>query len=197
MRQRVMISMALACQPKLLLADEPTTALDVTIQSQILDLLANLKRERGMAIMLITHDLGIVAQHADVVCVMYAGRVVEYAKVFDLFENPLHPYTRGLLACRPKLGERAERLRTVSEIVDNPLEFQRLVGSKRGMIPWWPRHEPPGGVTRDVAGCQSALLEIEPEHWVACWRTEAVALAANRRPNIAFRRESVRSAEVA
>jgi ABC-type dipeptide/oligopeptide/nickel transport system ATPase component len=191
MRQRVMIAMALACNPKVLLADEPTTALDVTIQAQILDLLARLKRERGLAIMLITHDLGIVAQHADVVCVMYAGRVVEYAKVFDLFESPLHPYTRGLLACRPRIGERAERLRTVSEIVENPLEFQRLPGAKRGVIPWWPRHEPPRGVRADAAGGSSALIEVEPEHWVACWRTEAVMAGLNRRPNLIYRRYAV------
>ncbi len=113
MRQRAMIAMALACRPKLLLADEPTTALDVTIQAQILDLLSSLREEHGMAILLITHDLGIVAQRADVVCVMYAGRCVEYARVKDLFRNPLHPYTRGLFHSRPTLTERRARLTTV------------------------------------------------------------------------------------
>jgi ABC-type dipeptide/oligopeptide/nickel transport system ATPase component len=190
MRQRVMIAMALACEPKLLLADEPTTALDVTIQAQILELLGRIKRERGMGIMLITHDLGIVAQHAEVVCVMYAGRVVEYAKVFDLFENPLHPYTRALLACRPRLDQRAERLTTVAQVVDNPLEFKRLADSgprsRRGIEPWWPTNPPPTGVTRGPQRVTSSLHEVEPEHWVACWRTEAVALMPGRKPDVAF-----------
>jgi ABC-type dipeptide/oligopeptide/nickel transport system ATPase component len=128
MRQRVMIAMALACRPKLLLADEPTTALDVTIQAQILELLQELQRTRGMSIMLITHALGVVAENADVVCVMYAGRVVEYANVVELFDNPLHPYTRGLLASIPKVGERKDRLVTIKEVVDNPAEFRKLPG---------------------------------------------------------------------
>jgi peptide/nickel transport system ATP-binding protein len=104
MRQRVMIAMALACNPKLLIADEPTTALDVTIQAQILDLMADLKRRVGAAIMVITHDLGVVAEIAERVIVMYAGRKVEEAKVTDLFRAPRHPYTQGLLAAVPKLG---------------------------------------------------------------------------------------------
>jgi len=104
MRQRVMIAMALACNPKLLIADEPTTALDVTIQAQILDLMADLKRRVGAAIMVITHDLGVVAEIAERVIVMYAGRKVEEAKVADLFRAPRHPYTQGLLAAVPKLG---------------------------------------------------------------------------------------------
>jgi peptide/nickel transport system ATP-binding protein len=104
MRQRVMIAIALACNPKLLIADEPTTALDVTIQAQILDLMADLKKRVGAAIILITHDLGVVAEIAERVMVMYAGRKVEEAKVTDLFREPLHPYTQGLLAAVPKLG---------------------------------------------------------------------------------------------
>ncbi|MDE2007059.1 MAG: ABC transporter ATP-binding protein [Rhodospirillales bacterium] len=104
MRQRVMIAMALACNPKLLIADEPTTALDVTIQAQILDLMRALKQKIGSAIMLITHDLGVVAETAERVVVMYAGRVVEEAQVGPLFAQPLHPYTRGLLGAVPKLG---------------------------------------------------------------------------------------------
>jgi len=104
MRQRVMIAMALACSPKLLIADEPTTALDVTIQAQILDLMADLKKRVGAAIILITHDLGVVAEIAERVVVMYAGRKVEEAKVADLFRAPRHPYTQGLLAAVPKLG---------------------------------------------------------------------------------------------
>ena len=104
MRQRVMIAMALACNPKVLIADEPTTALDVTIQAQILDLMADLKRRTGAAIILITHDLGVVAEVAERVMVMYAGRKVEEAAVADLFRSPRHPYTQGLLGAVPKLG---------------------------------------------------------------------------------------------
>ena len=114
MRQRVMIAMALSCKPKLLIADEPTTALDVTIQAQILELLRKLQRETGMAILLITHDLGVVAENADVVGVMYASRIVEYATVEELFDQPQHPYTEGLFRSVPKLGahERAARRRS-------------------------------------------------------------------------------------
>ena len=108
MRQRVMIAMALACNPKLLIADEPTTALDVTIQAQILDLMRDLKTRMGSAIMLITHDLGVVAEMAQRVVVMYAGRKVEEASVADIFARPLHPYTRGLLGAVPKLGSSIE-----------------------------------------------------------------------------------------
>jgi peptide/nickel transport system ATP-binding protein len=104
MRQRVMIAMALACNPKLLIADEPTTALDVTIQAQILELMADLKRKVGAAIVLITHDLGVVAEVAERVMVMYAGRKVEEASVKQLFRSPRHPYTQGLLGAVPKLG---------------------------------------------------------------------------------------------
>src|SRR5438046_2413091 len=107
MRQRVMIAMALSCQPKLLIADEPTTALDVTIQAQILELLRKIQRDRGMSILLITHDLGVVAENADVVNVMYASRVVESATVEDLFDKPQHPYTEGLFGSVPQLGGNA------------------------------------------------------------------------------------------
>jgi oligopeptide/dipeptide ABC transporter ATP-binding protein len=104
MRQRVMMAIAVSCEPELLIADEPTTALDVTLQAQIMDLLARLKRERNLAIILITHDLGIVSQFSDRAAVMYAGQVVEQAPVAPLLEEPLHPYTRGLLRCVPRLG---------------------------------------------------------------------------------------------
>jgi peptide/nickel transport system ATP-binding protein len=119
MRQRVMIAMALACEPKLLIADEPTTALDVTIQAQILELLASLRARLGMAVMLITHDLGVVAEFAEQVVVMYAGRVVERAAVGELFARPLHPYTRGLLRSVPSYGDnaRARRLPTIPGVV--------------------------------------------------------------------------------
>jgi oligopeptide/dipeptide ABC transporter ATP-binding protein len=117
MRQRVMIAMAMVCGPKLLIADEPTTALDVTIQAQILSLMVGLKEESGMALLLITHNLGVVAQMAARVVVMYAGQVVEEAAVADLFERPFHPYTHGLLKSMPRLGGRAERLREIPGIV--------------------------------------------------------------------------------
>ncbi len=121
MRQRVMIAMALACNPRLLIADEPTTALDVTIQAQILDLLRKLKSELGMAILLITHDLGVVAEMAERVVVMYAGKVVEEADVVSIFHHPLHPYTEGLLESIPKLhGKSNEKLHVIEGIVPNP-----------------------------------------------------------------------------
>jgi oligopeptide/dipeptide ABC transporter ATP-binding protein len=123
MRQRVMIAMALSCKPKLLIADEPTTALDVTIQAQILELLRKLQRETGMAILLITHDLGVVAENADVVAVMYASRVVEVASVEDIFDKPQHPYTQALLRSVPKLGAAEGRLETISGAVPNPARF--------------------------------------------------------------------------
>ncbi|MFD1957463.1 ABC transporter ATP-binding protein [Paenibacillus thailandensis] len=113
MRQRVMIAMAMSCRPKLLIADEPTTALDVTIQAQILDLMKRLKEEREMSMLLITHDLGVVAEMCDRVVVMYAGRVVEEASVRDLFDNPQHPYTKGLIRSVPKLRRKVRRLESI------------------------------------------------------------------------------------
>jgi len=121
MRQRVMIAMALACRPRLLIADEPTTALDVTIQAQILDLLAHLQEQFGMAVLFVTHDLGIVAERARRVAVMYAGRIVEEAETATLFRNPLHPYTRGLLRSIPRLGMRVRRLAAIPGSVPDPL----------------------------------------------------------------------------
>jgi peptide/nickel transport system ATP-binding protein len=117
LRQRAMIAMALACEPKLLIADEPTTALDVTIQAQILALIDELKRETGMGVLLITHDLGVVAQHAQRVAVMYAGRIVEQASIGDLFASPQHPYTRGLLESIPKGGTTCARLTEITGMV--------------------------------------------------------------------------------
>ncbi|HEV7733009.1 MAG TPA: ABC transporter ATP-binding protein [Candidatus Binatia bacterium] len=113
MRQRVMIAMAISCEPALLVADEPTTALDVTIQAEILMLLRRLRERRGMALLLITHDLGVVAEQADDVAIMYAGRIVERAPVVDLFEQPLHPYTQALLRSMPVLGRHTDRLETI------------------------------------------------------------------------------------
>ncbi|WP_243369635.1 ABC transporter ATP-binding protein [Microvirga solisilvae] len=161
MRQRAMIAMALACGPKVLVADEPTTALDVTIQAQILALMADLKRRIGTAILLITHDLAVVAQTADRVVVMYAGRVVEDASVFELFENPRHPYTRGLLASIPKLSDGNER--------------QKLEGIPGSVPPVGAR--PPGCTfaprcTLAIDACRQsvpALDSVSPTHKVACW----------------------------
>jgi peptide/nickel transport system ATP-binding protein len=119
MRQRAMIAMALACDPKLIIADEPTTALDVTIQAQILDLLRELREQSGAAVILITHDLGVVAEVCDRVLVMYAGEAVEIAAVDDLFRFPQHPYTIGLIGSIPRLGERKEKLAAISGAVPN------------------------------------------------------------------------------
>ena len=125
MRQRIMIAMALVCNPKLLIADEPTTALDVTIQAQILDLMRKLKAELNMSIMLITHDLGVVAEMADYVVVMYAGNVVEKGNVLDIFQNPMHPYTIGLLKSKPVIGktDHSERLYSIPGQVPNPINM--------------------------------------------------------------------------
>ncbi|MBM4112216.1 MAG: ABC transporter ATP-binding protein [Phycisphaerae bacterium] len=189
MRQRVMIAMALACRPTLLLADEPTTALDVTIQAQILELLRNLQHSRDMGMMLITHNLGVVAENADVVCVMYAGRVVEYAQVFELFDRPLHPYTRALFASIPGMHDSKHRLVTVDEVVNDPAQFRKLPGADRGVIAWWPfmpKEERP----RLVPGRDEyALHEIEPGRWVGCWRTEELEAQPSRRPELQFRRD--------
>lgn len=125
MCQRVMIAMALACDPELLIADEPTTALDVTIQAQILDLINRLREKLGMAVLLITHDLGVVAETADKVVVMYCGRVVEQATVEQLFTKPLHPYTQGLLDSIPKMDEDRERLYMIKGIVPDPIHLPK------------------------------------------------------------------------
>ncbi|MFO0856108.1 MAG: ABC transporter ATP-binding protein [Phycisphaerales bacterium] len=178
MRQRIMIAMALACEPSLLLADEPTTALDVTVQAQVLDLISQIKQYRHMGVMLITHDLGIVKQRADVVCVMYAGRVVEYARAKDLFEQPLHPYTRALLACAPRLGQRRDRLATVRETVDQSPEFQRSGDQPR---PWWLWHDPPPGTATENP---CALLEAKPGHWIGVWNNLAVTMSSAGVPKI-------------
>lgn len=130
MRQRVMIAMAIACNPKLLIADEPTTALDVTIQAQILDILKKLQRERNMAVMFITHDMGVIADISDRVIVMYAGNVVEEAPVRQFFRNPLHPYTKGLLKAIPRPDTKKERLYMIEGTVPGAEEQYKMKGCK-------------------------------------------------------------------
>ena len=191
MRQRVMIAIALACDPRLLLADEPTTALDVTIQAQILELLRGLREQRGLGVVLITHDMGVVAQNADVVCVMYAGRVVEYARVEELFARPLHPYTRGLLACIPGgVGQnRRERLKTVREFVDDPANMGLGAGAASGARAWWPAHTAPTDVVRAPGPTgEYVLAEVAPDHWVGLWRTAPALVCPGRSPDLAYRR---------
>jgi oligopeptide/dipeptide ABC transporter ATP-binding protein len=152
--------MALACDPKLLIADEPTTALDVTIQAQILDLLRALRDETGAAIILITHDLGVIAELAQEVLVMYAGAVVERAPVEALFGEPQHPYTVGLLGSIPKLHEREERLATIEGLVPNPLE-----------MPVGCRFHPRCPFAIDLCRAREPPLgEVRPGHFAACWR---------------------------
>jgi oligopeptide/dipeptide ABC transporter ATP-binding protein len=160
MRQRVMIAIAVSCEPKVLIADEPTTALDVTIQAEILRLLRELRERRGMALLLITHDLGVVAEQADEVAIMYAGRIVERASVLDVFDHPLHPYTQALFRSIPGLGGRHERLEAIP-----------------GQVPDM-RHLPSGCAFRDrcpmaVDECARRVPPLEakrPDHLAACVR---------------------------
>jgi oligopeptide/dipeptide ABC transporter ATP-binding protein len=205
MRQRVMIAMALSCKPKLLIADEPTTALDVTIQAQILELLRKLQREQGMAIMLITHDLGVVAENADVVAVMYASRVVELATVEDLFDRPQHPYTEGLFRAIPRLGGRVGRLETIPGTVPNPARFP--AGCK--FHPRCPRTRrlaadaPPGDTVEISAAGERArvlrrctaeepqLREVERAHGAACHQVATYDGAPLVTPRLAHRRQVV------
>ena len=160
MRQRVMIAMALAGHPQLLIADEPTTALDVTIQAQILDLLCELRRSRGMAMLLISHDLGVVAETADAVAIMYAGLIMEAAEVESLFNRPQHPYTRGLLACIPRLGEERQRLVPIpGQVTDSMLSSDGC--------PFAPRCREVMHQCRELL---PPLREVAPNHQVRCWK---------------------------
>jgi phosphonate C-P lyase system protein PhnK len=168
MRQRVMIAMAIACQPKLLIADEPTTALDVTIQAQILDLLREFKREFAMAVIIITHDLGVVAQIADRVVVMYAGRTIETAPVKTIFENPQHPYTKVLITSIPSLYDQPERLQTI-EGAPPLLQIEEAPGCS-----FYPRCCSRQEICAEK---RPALTEIRPGHLSACWLTQKGAPA--------------------
>jgi oligopeptide/dipeptide ABC transporter ATP-binding protein len=160
MRQRVMIAMALSTNPALLIADEPTTALDVTIQAQILELMKEMRRQNQMAIMLITHDLGVVAEMADEVVVMYAGKVVERSSAATVFENPHHPYTKGLLASIPRLGERRRRLEVIKGVVPNPLNLPKGCLFKR-RCPY----------AMPICDNAPPLQEVAPGQISRCWLT--------------------------
>ena len=205
MRQRVMIAMALSCKPKLLIADEPTTALDVTIQAQILELLRKLQREQGMAIMLITHDLGVVAENADAVYVMYASRIAECATVEDLFDHPKHPYTEALFRSIPKLHAYNERLDTIPGTVPNPQRFP--TGCK-----FHPRchrtrelasHAPEADTVEIVSGgerfrvlrrCQNdepVPRELAQRHWAQCHQLPGYDAAPLTTPTVESKREVV------
>jgi oligopeptide/dipeptide ABC transporter ATP-binding protein len=164
MRQRVMIAMALACRPSILIADEPTTALDVTIQAQILELLKQLQRELGMAVLLITHDLGVVAETADRVAVMYAGQIVESCGVHAVFRRALHPYTAGLQASLPRLGLRQERLRVIPGSVPNPVRF-----------PAGCRFHPRCPVADPRCLADPPVRTFDGDHLSRCWRAGEIA----------------------
>ena len=160
MRQRVMIAMALACSPKLIIADEPTTALDVTIQAQILDLLRNLKAQIHYSIMFITHDLGVIAEMADYVVVMYAGRIVEQGTAEEIFSHPAHPYTIGLMASKPVVGRQVEKLYSIPGKVPNPINMPNYCYFK-------------DRCEMCVNGCEGDYpceVSISPTHKVSCYR---------------------------
>ncbi|MBQ2769688.1 MAG: ABC transporter ATP-binding protein [Clostridia bacterium] len=160
MRQRVMIAMALSCNPKLIIADEPTTALDVTIQAQILDLLRNLKDKINSSIMLITHDLGVIAEMADEVVVMYAGRIVEKGTAAEIFANPAHPYTIGLMASKPVVGKKVDKLYSIPGKVPNPINMPNYCYFK-------------DRCEMCVAGCEGAYpceISLSETHKVSCYR---------------------------
>jgi oligopeptide/dipeptide ABC transporter ATP-binding protein len=162
MRQRVMIAMAIACKPSLILADEPTTALDVTIQAHILELLGTIQSEMGMAMVLVTHDLGLIAERAHEVAVMYAGRIVEQAETKELFANPQHPYTRGLMASIPKPGEEGRRrLRTIPGTVPRLYDLPKA-------CTFLPRCD----IKTGKCEVEPGLVEVKPGHLVRCWEAK-------------------------
>ena len=159
MQQRVMIAMALSCEPKLLVADEPTTALDVTVQARILELMENLKEKLNTSVLMITHDLGVVAEICERVAVMYAGRIVEYTDVETLFLRPRHPYTWGLINSVPKIDKEMKRLSTISGVVPSPLHFP--AGCKFNTRCSF--------ADESCFNSEPELKEIEPGHKVRCW----------------------------
>lgn len=162
MRQRVMIAIALSCNPKLIIADEPTTALDVTIQSQVLELMKNIKSQFNTSIMLITHDLGVVAEMCDKVVIMYAGKVVEIGSVFDIFKNPKHPYTKGLLKSKPNLLQNTNKLYSIPGQVPNPID-----------IPEYCYFSDRCNNSFDKCKCSIPPLKtLENNQQVACWLYE-------------------------
>jgi oligopeptide/dipeptide ABC transporter ATP-binding protein len=167
MRQRVMIAMALSCNPRVLIADEPTTALDVTIQAQILDLMRQLQDTLGTAVVLITHDMGVVAENADRVVVMYAGRKVEEAPVDDLFERPGHPYTKGLLGSIPNVE-------TAAHARSRLLEIKGMVPSLAKLPPGCAFAARCGFATDQCRTVYPPLEEHRPSHWVACWHAKTL-----------------------
>ena len=174
MRQRVMIAMALSCDPQVLIADEPTTALDVTIQAQILDLMLELKQKTGTAIVLITHDLGVVAETTERVVVMYAGRKVEEAPVEALFEEPLHPYTRGLMRAIPRLDIEADAAGTRPRLQEIPGLVPRLTQPILGCA-----FAPRCGFATERCGVEAPpLIDAGAGHRVACWEVERVRASA-------------------
>ncbi|RDY29065.1 ABC transporter ATP-binding protein [Lachnotalea glycerini] len=160
MRQRVMIAMGLACDPELIIADEPTTALDVTIQAQILDILRDLKNRMNSSIMLITHDLGVIAEMADIVVVMYAGRIVEKGTAEEIFSNPSHPYTIGLMNSKPAVGKKVDRLYSIPGKVPNPVNMPDYCYFKE-------RCE------MSISDCNGAYpeqIQLSPTHFISCYR---------------------------
>lgn len=162
MRQRIMIAMAIACNPDLLIADEPTTALDVTIQSEIMELLRSMKNRLNMSMLLITHDLGVVAENADRVIVMYCGKILEEASVKDLFRNPMHPYTVGLMKCIPKFDSAVEKLYSIPGYIPHPSQF-----------PEGCRFNDRCEYVKDI--CRQTmpdLIEMEEGHKVRCWQCQ-------------------------
>jgi peptide/nickel transport system ATP-binding protein len=175
MRQRAMIAMALACNPRVLIADEPTSALDVTVQAQILELMASLRRRLGTAVILITHDLGVVAETADRVIVMYAGRKVEEATVDELFAHPLHPYTRGLMSSIPRLALMRREAATAGRLQEIPGMVPALTNLPAGCT-----FAPRCGFASDI--CRREFPSYEEKrggHWAACWHSDRLAGAAN------------------